>query len=40
MFQEVVEKTPRSAQRRELVDDLRLIWQVSIRHACAVLRAS
>ena len=29
----------RPARRRELIDDLRLVWQVSVRRACAVLGA-
>ena len=32
-------KALRPTKRRELIDDLRLVWQVSVRRACAVLGA-
>ncbi|MEO1398632.1 MAG: IS3 family transposase, partial [Pseudomonadota bacterium] len=40
MLQDVIKRKPlRPARRRELVDDLRSIWGVSIRRACGVLQA-
>ncbi|MEZ5936160.1 MAG: IS3 family transposase [Alphaproteobacteria bacterium] len=40
MLQDVIRRKPlKPARRRELVDDIRVIWKVSIRRACKVLQA-
>ncbi|MCR4378313.1 MAG: IS3 family transposase [Rhodospirillales bacterium] len=40
MLQDVIKaKALRPARRRELVDDLRAVWQISIRRACGALNA-
>ncbi|WP_417784380.1 IS3 family transposase [Terasakiella pusilla] len=40
MLQDVIKRKPvKPARRRQIVDHLRIVWQVSIRRACCVLQA-